>query len=90
METGHHEDVAGRLRGLLVRLADRLPREQQSLIDEFIDHAEFGLALEQLADGLGEDELALATDERQDMIALAQTMMLGERVARSLAACPDR
>jgi len=72
-------------------LADRLPGEQQRLIAEFIDASELGLALEQLADVLCDEERRGTVDERQDMLALAETMrVVGERVSRALALCPDR
>lgn len=72
-------------------MADRLPGEQQRLIAEFIDASELGLALEQLADVLCDEERRGTVDERQDMLALAETMrVVGERVSRALALCPDR
>jgi hypothetical protein len=55
-----HEEIAGLLHGLLIRLDDRLPGKDMTLIAEFIDAGELGLALGQLADVLSEDEQPLA------------------------------
>ncbi len=56
---------------------------------EFIDVGEFGLALEQIADVLSEDEQPLTPDERSDMLALARRMKMGGRVPRVLEYCPE-
>jgi hypothetical protein len=48
------EEIAGVLRGLLIRLHDRLPGKDVTLIAEFIDANELGLAPEQIADALWE------------------------------------
>ncbi|GAA1710913.1 hypothetical protein GCM10009745_68690 [Kribbella yunnanensis] len=67
MDTGYYEDIAGRLHGLLIRLDDRLPRQDQVWITEFIDANELGLALEQMADALSEDDRPISSEERADM-----------------------
>lgn len=69
---------------------DRLPGKDVSLIAEFIDASELGLALEQVADVLCEDELPLTPEERADMLALAERMQMGDRVERVLHFCPER
>lgn len=51
---------------------------------------ELGLALEQIADVLSEDQLPLAPDERSDMLALVERMEMGARVPHALTFCPDR
>jgi hypothetical protein len=56
VDRAYYEDIAGHLRGLLIRLNDRLPGKYVTLIAEFIDANELGLALEQIADVLSEDE----------------------------------
>ncbi|WP_157181295.1 MafI family immunity protein [Actinopolymorpha alba] len=89
MDTAYYEDVAGKLRGLLIRLSDRLQRTDQILIAEFIDVNELGLALEQMADVLSEDEQPLSAEERSDMLAVAEQMDVGDRVSRALASCPN-
>jgi len=86
----YYEEIAGHLHGLLIRLDDRLPGKDVTLIAEFIDANELGLALEQMADVLSEDEQPLSADERADMLALVDRLQMGERVPRALAFCPDR
>jgi hypothetical protein len=83
-------EVAGVLHGLLVRLDDRLPGKDITLIAEFIEAYELALALEQLADVLSEDEQPLAADERTDMLALVARMQMGGQVPRALSFCPER
>lgn len=78
------------LHGLLIRLDDRLPGKDVTLIAEFIDANELGLALEQIAEVLCEDEQPLTSDERSDMLALVERMQMDDRVSRALAFCPDR
>lgn len=97
-EAGHHcnveraeyEHISGFLRGLLVRLDDRLRAKDLVLIAEFIDVGELGLALEQLADVLSEEETAISPRERADMLTLAERMSMGQRVPRTLEFCPVR
>jgi hypothetical protein len=90
MDRAHYEEIAGVLHGLLVRLDDRLPGKDIMLIAEFIDANELGLALEQMADVLSEDEKPLAADERADMLVLVDRMQMGDRVPRALSFCPTR
>nr|WP_281380023.1 MafI family immunity protein [Nocardioides ginsengisegetis] len=78
------------MHGLLIRLDDRLPGKDITLIAEFIDANELGLALEQMADVLSEDEQPLAPDERADMLALVERMQMGNRVAGALRYCPPK
>jgi hypothetical protein len=90
VEQAEHEDVSGVLRGLIVRLDDRLSARDVTFIAEFIDAGELGLALEQMADALSEDEQPITPSERADMSVLADRMKMGERVPRVLQVCPDR
>lgn len=90
MDRRYYEEIAGKLHALLIRLDDRLPGKDVTLIAEFIDANELGLALEQMADVLSEDEQPLAADERDDMLALVVTMQMGDRVPRALTFCPER
>jgi len=90
VDRAFYEEIAGQLHGLLVRLDDRLPGKDITLIAEFIDANELGLALEQMADVLSEDERPLSTDERADMLALVDRMQMDDRVARALAYCPQK
>lgn len=90
VDRAHYEEVAGQLHGLLIRLEDRLPDQDVTLIAEFIDANELGLAIEQMADVLSEDEHPLTTEERADMLALVDRMQMDDRVSRALAFCPTR
>lgn len=90
VDRAYYEEIGGLLHGLLIRLDDRLPGKDITLIAEFIDANELGLALEQLADVLSEDEQPLSADERADMLALVDRMQMGDRVPRALTFCPAR
>jgi len=90
VDRAYYEEIAGLLHGLLIRLDDRLPGKDVTLIAEFIEANELGLALEQMADVLSEDEQPLSSDERGDMLALAARMHMGDRVPRALEFCPAR
>lgn len=85
-----YDEIAGLLHGLLIRLDDRLPGKDVTLIAEFIDANELGLALEQMADVLSEDETPLSADERDDMLGLVDRMRMDDRVPRALAFCVER
>jgi len=71
-------------------LDDRLRGQDVALIGEFIDANELGIALEQIADVLSENEQPLAAGERADMLALVDRMQMGDRVPRALSFCPQR
>lgn len=58
MELAQYEHISGCMRGLLVRLDDRLRAMDLALISAFINVGELGLSLEQLADVLSEQEEA--------------------------------
>ncbi|HSE07805.1 MAG TPA: MafI family immunity protein [Nocardioidaceae bacterium] len=90
MDRAYYEEISGELHGLLVRLDDRLPGKDITLIAEFIDASKLGLALEQMAHVLSEDEQPLAPDERADMLRLVERMQMGDRVPRALQFCPER
>jgi hypothetical protein len=90
VDRASYEEIAGQLHGLLIRLDDRLPGKDITLIAEFIDASELGLALEQMADVPSEDEQPLAPDERADTLALVERMQMGDRVAGALRYCPQR
>jgi hypothetical protein len=54
-----------------------------TLISEFVDVGGLGLALEQIADVLSEDDHAMTGDERADMLALVSRMRMDDRVPRA-------
>lgn len=74
---------------MLARLDDRLTARDSTLIHEFIDVGEFGLALEQIADVLSEDDVPISGQERADMLALNTDMQMGDRVPGALKLCPS-
>ncbi|TGN65038.1 MafI family immunity protein [Nocardioides eburneiflavus] len=90
MDRAYYDEIAGELHVLLVRLDDRLPGKDATLIAEFIDANELGLALEQMADVLSDGEQPLAPDERAHMLGLVERMQMGERVPRALQSCPEK
>lgn len=90
MDATGYEEIAGRLRGLLIRLDDRVGRRDQAIVAEYIDANELGLALDQLAYALSEDGRGLVVDERSDMLALAEAMGIESRISSALRSCPPR
>jgi hypothetical protein len=90
VDRAYYQEIAGLLHGLLIRLDDRLLDKDITLIAEFIDANELGLALEQMADVLSEDEQPVSADERADMLGLVDRMQMSDRVPRALAFCPAR
>ncbi len=49
MDSAYYEDLAGRLYGLAIRLAGRLPADQVSWLHHCLEAGEYGLALEDAA-----------------------------------------
>ena len=90
VDGAYYEEIAGSLRGLLIRLDDRLKPETVTFITEEIDANELGLALEVMANSLSERQQSLESDERTDMLALAERMQMGDSVPRALLLCPRR
>lgn len=83
-----HADLTGRLRGLVILLAERLTSDQARVADELIDASEFGVALEMLADWLSENEMPITDDVRHDFERLSSQMGNVDRVMRALGLCP--
>jgi hypothetical protein len=81
-------DLTGRLRGLIILLAERLSLDQARIGDELIDASEFGVALETLADWLGENETPIPDGVRRDFERISLQIGNVERVMRSLDHCP--
>lgn len=84
----HRSEIRGQLLGMLIRLEDRLAPGQVTFVQELIDADEWGVALEQIADVLAEDEVTLHDDERADLVALNDRMGMGSRVPGALTLCP--
>jgi hypothetical protein len=90
VDATYYEEITGILRGLTIRLSDRVSDKDLLLITEFLDANELGLALEQIADALCEGQQPVTTNERADMLALADRMHMDGRVSGALAFCPER
>ncbi len=88
MDFATHADLTGRVRGLVIVLAERLTLDQARLVDEFIDAADFGVALEMLAGWLSENETPIPDDVRHDFESLSVRMGIVERVIPQVARCP--
>jgi hypothetical protein len=90
MDPAYYAEIAGKLRGLLMRLEVRIASEAVTEVAEAIDHNELGVALEWIAFALSEDEQPLSADELAGMLALVDRMEMDDRVPRALALCPKR
>jgi hypothetical protein len=90
MDDAYYEDLAGRLYGLVIRLADRLPPDEARWLHHVVEVGEYGLALEDMAGILAHGTIAITGAEREDMLALAGRMKLeGGLVPRALLVCPQ-
>lgn len=89
MERSYYEEIAGTLHGLLIRIEDRLSLQDATLVTEYIDANELGLALEGMAYALSEEQRPVTAGERADMLALSERMEMGDGVAEALRLCPS-
>lgn len=87
-QVSNHEQISGQLLALVIDLGGRLTAQQQTWAHEYLDANELGLALEMIADWLSEDSRPITRLERDVMLALADQMTMGDRVARALELCP--
>jgi hypothetical protein len=88
MDFATRADLTGRLRGLVILLDGHLTLDQERRADELIDAGEFGVALEMLADWLGEGPTPIASDIRRDFERLSSQLGNADRVMGPLALCP--
>jgi hypothetical protein len=88
VDAAYYEDLQGRLFGLLILLEDRLGSGHAGLMHHFIEVGEYGLALEEIAGVLAHARVPVTDQERDSMLALAQTMKMDDLVARALGSCP--
>jgi hypothetical protein len=89
MDSAYFEDLAGRLYGLVIRLANRLPADQAKWLHHVTDIGEYGLALEDMAGMLAHGKIAITDQERSDMLALADRMKMDGFVPGALESCPQ-
>ena len=90
MDAAYYEDLAGRLYGLVIRLSDRLPAEQAQWLHHVTEVGEYGLALEDMAGMLTHGQIAITDQERDDILALARQMEMGNLVPDAHKTCPRR
>ena len=83
-----HADITGRIRGLVIMLDDKITIEQSRAVDELIDAADFGAALQLLADDLANSATPVPDDLRVDFERLATRMEIRDAVMSALARCP--
>jgi len=88
MDFATRADLTGRLRGLIILLAERLTLDEARSADELIDGSEFGAALEMLAGRLSENETPIPDGVRRDFERLSVQLGNVERVMRPLDRCP--
>jgi hypothetical protein len=79
--------LAGRLYGLLIRLDDRLGKEQPQLLRHFIEVDEYGPGLEEIAGALAQDQVAISDQERGGMLALSRRLEMDDLVSRAPGFC---
>lgn len=90
MDSATFDELSVRVRSLLISVSERLPTQKVGLVDELIDAGEFGIALETMADILGDEETMISSQERAEFTELTQLMAMGDRVHRALTLCPTR
>jgi hypothetical protein len=87
MDFATHADLTGRLRGLVILLAERLTPDQARAADELIDASLFSAALDLMADDLSEHGTPIPDDVRRDFERLAS--QLGDvQAMEALGRCP--
>lgn len=79
-----YDDLRGRLRWLIIRNGDQLPRVTLEFISEFIDANECGLALETLSDMLVEVGARIDCQTLDAVALLATEMGLDRKNADQL------
>jgi hypothetical protein len=89
MDQAYYDDLAGRLMGALITLEDRLPPPDRRVVAEYLDYAEYGLALEHLAWATSEAKIPIRADEREQMLSIARVMGIESSVAATLGGKPE-
>lgn len=80
----YYEELQHRIRSLLNRVEDQLPRHTTELIFEFVDANECGLALETLSEMLRGSKAKTDSDVAREVRDLAATIGLDFGVADQL------
>jgi hypothetical protein len=83
-DSGHFEQLQGRIRGLLINVSDQLSPFTVGLVDELVDANECGIAVEMLSDMLIESDAALDSNTFADVEHLVKEMGLDPGYAERL------
>lgn len=73
-DASRFEELQGRLRGLLITVADQLPPVTVQLVGEMIDANECGVALETISEMLVESHASIGLDVLMNVEDLAASM----------------
>jgi hypothetical protein len=88
-DASHFEELAGRLRGLLIAVADQLPPITVGIVDELIHANEPAVALEIVSDMLVEAGARINKEILVDVERLAQAMNLEKTIVDRLRPLVD-
>ncbi len=84
MATPDFDELAGRIRGLLISLGGTVAFEDSAEVDELLDHAELGEALRALAWLIVEDGKRVAMADVLEIEALAARMDMSQELPQTL------
>jgi hypothetical protein len=73
-----HEEIQGRVRGLLIAVAPQLPAVTAGIVDEMIDANECGVALEIMSEMLVESGAAISAETLSNVSSLVDEMGLDQ------------
>ena|SRR6266498_676415 len=83
-DPSYYEDLRGRVRGVLISVAENFPTDQLALLEELIDANEPGIALEMLGEMLVDAKVALHDDVMDAVAGLVETMGLDRELIQQL------
>lgn len=78
MTSWRHEEVQGRVRGLLITVAPQLLAVTVGIVDEMIDANECGVALEIMSEMLVESGAVISAETLSDVSSLVEEMGLDQ------------
>ena len=79
-DSSYYEDLQGRVRGVLIEVANQLPSLTVGLVEEMIDANESGVALETIVNMLAESGGTISTSTFGSVSSLVETMGLDENI----------
>lgn len=86
----YYEDIRGRVRGVLIAVAEAFPAEQVGLVDELIDANEAGVALEMLVGMLLEEGVPMDDSLVHQIERLVEHMGLSSELAKQVRELEER